>query len=93
MKADNPLGQVVYSKAGRDGDSYYVIVGVLNEEYVYIADGRLRKVENPKKKKRKHLIFTDIFSEEIRSSILDGKIVSNSKIKNFLEYMYANKEV
>lgn len=93
METDNPLGQVVYSKVGRDRDEYYIIVGILNEDYVYISDGKLRKVEKPKKKKRKHLIFTGTYSEEIKEAILNGKYVSNPRIKDFLGTMYANKEV
>ncbi|CAM2763071.1 KOW domain-containing RNA-binding protein [Hathewaya histolytica] len=92
METDNPLGQVVYSKVGRDSDNYYVIIDVLNDDYVYIVDGRLRKIEKPKKKRCKHLIFTGIFSEEIRASILNGKNISNSKIKKILDTI-ANKEV
>lgn len=51
------LGQIVLSKAGKDSGSYYV---VLNEEgdFAYIADGRLRKIEKPKKKRQKHLAPT-----------------------------------
>lgn len=93
MNTDNPLGQVVYSKVGRDRDEYYIVVGILNHNYVYISDGRLRKVEKPKKKKCKHLIFTGTYAEEIQEAISNGKYVSNSKIRNFLESMYSNKEV
>lgn len=93
MNADNPLGQIVYSKAGRDKGAYYVVVGLLNQEYVYISNGRTRKVEKPKKKKCKHLIFTGTYSEEIKDAILNGKCMSNSKIKNYLENMQPNKEV
>lgn len=51
------LGQVVLSKAGKDSGSFYV---VLREEgdFAYIADGRLRKAEKPKRKRKKHLAPT-----------------------------------
>ncbi|MBQ3230563.1 MAG: RNA-binding protein [Clostridia bacterium] len=50
------LGQLVVSLAGRDKGCICAIIGNADEEgFVYIADGRLRKVENPKKKKLKHL--------------------------------------
>ena len=46
-------GQIVYSKAGRDKKRCFIILKV-EGEYVYLADGELRKVESPKKKKVKH---------------------------------------
>ena len=49
------IGRVVYSRAGRDAGSHYVVVGMIDDAYVAIANGCLRKVSNPKKKKIKHL--------------------------------------
>lgn len=47
-------GMLVKSKAGRDKDCIYVIISV-NDEYVYLADGKNRPVCRPKKKNRKHV--------------------------------------
>ena len=50
------LGHLVVSLAGRDKDCVCAVVGMSEDEgYVLIADGRIRKVESPKKKKLKHL--------------------------------------
>ena len=50
------LGHLVVSLAGRDKDCVCAVVGIPDDEgYALIADGRIRKVENPKKKKLKHL--------------------------------------
>ena len=49
------VGRVVFSKAGRDAGHYFVVVAVLDEDHVAIANGCQRKVDNPKKKKIKHL--------------------------------------
>ncbi|MBE6692020.1 MAG: RNA-binding protein [Ruminococcaceae bacterium] len=50
------LGHLVVSLAGRDKDCVCAVVGISDDEgYVLIADGRIRKVESPKKKKLKHL--------------------------------------
>ncbi|GHV39277.1 hypothetical protein FACS189490_02610 [Clostridia bacterium] len=48
------VGQIVFSKAGRDKRNFFVIVTV-EDEYVYLSDGSIRKLANPKKKKRKHV--------------------------------------
>ena len=51
------LGQVVLSKAGKDSGSFYAII-VEEDDFAYIADGRLRKVDKPKRKRKKHLAPT-----------------------------------
>jgi large subunit ribosomal protein L14e len=52
------VGRVVRSKAGRDKGRFFLVVGVADEEHLLIADGDLRKLEKPKKKKLKHLAVT-----------------------------------
>ena len=50
------LGHLFVSSAGRDKGIICAVVGITDDEgYVLIADGKVRKVENPKKKKLKHL--------------------------------------
>ena len=42
------------SKAGHDKDTWYYIVKE-DKDSVYLADGRLRTLDKPKKKNRKHI--------------------------------------
>lgn len=52
------LGQVVFSKRGRDRGTAYVVVGTFVEsgkQYAYLADGDRRTAEKPKKKKSVHI--------------------------------------
>ena len=44
-------GDIVYSKAGRDKDKFFIVLEVIDSEYVLLADGGLREVARPKKKK------------------------------------------
>lgn len=48
-------GDLVISAAGHDKDKYFIVIGLIDEIYVWIADGRSRKLDKPKKKKVKHL--------------------------------------
>ena len=50
-------GRVVISLAGRDEGRRFVVIEA-DEMYAMIVDGDLRKVDRPKKKKRKHLAAT-----------------------------------
>lgn len=47
-------GMLAKSKAGHDKGKVYVIYE-FDETYVYLVDGRIRTIENPKRKKRKHV--------------------------------------
>ena len=47
-------GMLARSKAGHDIGKVYVIIEV-DDAYVYLADGSIRTLKNPKKKKRKHV--------------------------------------
>lgn len=53
-------GMIVISKSGRDKRHFFVVMKA-DDECVYIADGKLRKIENLKKKNIKHLQHTNIF--------------------------------
>lgn len=47
-------GCVVKSVSGRDGARFYVVMGLENE-YALICDGKVRKLEKPKRKNLRHL--------------------------------------
>ena len=93
MERKNLIGRIVYSKAGRDKDKYFMILDVLNEEFVYLVDGDLRRLERPKKKKIKHLIFTDKICDEVKDIILKGKRLNDATLRKALSQRIANKEV
>lgn len=74
------LGQLVRSNAGRDKDRLFLLIGILDPVYVLISDGVYRKVERPKKKKRKHLQFIGLVDKEIGEMLEKGKKPSNEKV-------------
>lgn len=48
-------GTVVLALAGHDKGGYFAVIDFADDSHVLIADGKRRKVEKPKRKKRKHL--------------------------------------
>jgi large subunit ribosomal protein L14e len=78
------LGQVVYSKAGRDVGKIFIITGLIDTKYAYISDGDLRRVENPKKKKIKHLVITKDIIDSIAQKISTDIRVTNAEIRKAL---------
>ena len=54
-------GQVVRSKKGRDEGKVYIIMEIIDDDLLLLVDGKLRKLDRPKKKKVKHLyIYKDV---------------------------------
>ncbi len=51
-------GSLVYSRAGRDKGELFLVLKVENG-YVYLTDGDLRRVSKPKKKKILHINKTN----------------------------------
>lgn len=48
------IGEFARSKAGHDKGRLYIIVGI-QDDFLYLCDGDLRKLDNPKKKRIKHV--------------------------------------
>lgn len=79
-------GRLVLSKAGRDAGRYYVIIELAEDPgYVMIADGALRKIERPKKKKLKHLHMTPIVLEEAAARLRSGRQIANGELYNMIQ--------
>ena len=79
------IGRIVYSRAGRDAGSHYVIVEIIDDTYVAIANGCLRKVDNPKKKKMKHLMARPAVLDSIARSFAQGAQVLDADVRKGLE--------
>ena len=59
-------GQVVRSKKGRDEGKVYIIMDIVDDDLLLLVDGKLRKLDRPKKKKVKHLyIYKDVIDTEV----------------------------
>ncbi len=79
------VGRVVLSRAGRDQGHVFVIMDVIDENYVAIANGCQRKVDNPKKKKIKHLVAKPELLEEISKKFSEKKRIFDSEVRNKLD--------
>ena len=89
------LGEFATSKAGHDKDRLYMIVGE-EGECVYLCDGRLRGVEHPKKKKKKHIQIIhssaqDTLIQIIKQNLPGERDEINRQIRKTLEDYLSNK--
>jgi large subunit ribosomal protein L14e len=79
------IGQLVSSIQGRDSGMFYLVVQIENESRVRVADGEGRKVEKPKSKNIKHLIFYDIAARNIFEKAQIGKRVTSEDVRKELK--------
>lgn len=74
-------GGMVVSLAGRDRGALCVVLRE-EDDYLWIADGRTRKVELPKKKKWKHVRL--ISGEDGKPIRFSGKALTNRFVREWL---------
>ena len=54
-RTDARVGSVCVSTAGHDTGDHLVIIAGVDRDHVYVADGKVRRLIAPKKKKMRHL--------------------------------------
>ena len=76
-------GRVVLSTQGRDEGRYFIVLKVIDENFVLMADGLTRKVDHPKKKKVKHLRMKPIVVE-VDGDKLPNRHLQDSDLRRYL---------
>ena len=85
---DFMIADVVESIAGRDkGALLYVIEA--DDAYLILADGKGRSLENPKRKKRKHVKKVLRSETRVAEKLRNGDKVLNSELRRDLAYLTA----
>ena len=69
-------GSVVRASAGRDCGGVFAVTA-LQDKYCFIADGKSRKLSNPKRKNIKHICPTD--------SVIDLNDVTDKRLRKLLK--------
>lgn len=72
------VGMLVRSKAGHDQGKLYVIMD-MQSEYLYVVDGTIRTLSNPKKKKIKHVqpihhVLTELVEKKQNGTLIDENV-------------------
>ena len=80
---DISKSDIIVSLAGRDKGKYFYVMDV-EENYVLIADGKGRKLENPKRKKLKHVRRVSRTETRVADKIRRGDKVLNSELRRDL---------
>lgn len=78
------LGAVVFSKAGRDQGRFFAVIEIVDDQFVKIADGDLRKIDKPKLKKIKHLKAQGEILVKIAEKLKEGKKIFDAELRSAL---------
>ena len=91
MQSDIVTSDVVAALCGRDKGALMMVVDIDSEGYALLADGKLRKIEKPKRKKLKHIRLVTHSDCRVAQKIRAGERLSNSEIRRALAD-YANPQ-
>ncbi len=78
------IGQVVYSKSGHDKGDVQMIHSV-EGEYLYLVDGKRRKLEKPKRKKKMHVQPTSYVEAEVANKLRQNSYLLDAEIAKALK--------
>lgn len=73
-------GEFAYAKAGRDRGKCFIVIAA-QDNYVFLCDGKGRKVSTPKKKKLKHVELTGVWDEFISNKLQSVGKLTNKEIR------------
>ena len=77
-------GRVVESIQGRDAKAYFIVLNVLEDGFVAIADGDRHKLSHPKRKKTKHLRAKPVLLD-LKNIRPEGGRLQDSDLRKALE--------
>lgn len=84
---------IVRSTAGRDKGRLFFVLDI-KDNFAVLADGKIRRVENPKVKKVKHIEYLTAGNGRVADKIKCGDKVTNSELRKTLaEFVHLNGEV
>ncbi len=87
------LGMLVFSTAGRDFGKPYLVIQEVDQNTVLVADGHLRRLDNPKRKNIKHLSLTGLTENDIRVKLQGGTFPSNTELRKVIDELVTDRNL
>ena len=86
MHMDIAKSNIVKSIAGRDtGDLFFVLAA--EGDFLLLADGKRRRVEQPKRKRRKHVVLVGQSDAPVALKIRSSEKITNSELRRAIAAM------
>ena len=80
---DISKADIIVSMAGRDKGGLFYVLRV-EDGYAYLVNGKQRTMENPKRKKLRHLRFAARIDSNVAQKILNGDKVASIELRRDL---------
>lgn len=77
------IGDYVSSLCGRDAGCLYIISDIQND-YVFLVDGKGKTIDKPKKKKMKHITSMNKNCSILAEKFANNKIVYDSELRKWI---------
>ena len=87
---DIARSDIVKAVAGRDKGKLFFVLDV-EGDFLLLADGKTRKLERPKRKKRKHTAFLAHSDSRAAGKIRSGEKLTNSELRRTLAQLFGGE--
>ena len=77
---DIAKSNIVKSLSGRDTGTLYFVLSA-EEDFLLLADGKHRRLENPKRKRKKHVALVETGENAVAEKIRSNEKITNSELR------------
>ncbi len=82
------IGQLVISNAGRDQTNIYLVIGIKNNQFLSLVNGRERKIKNPKQKNIRHVNVLKFIAQGVAEKLHSGMKITDEEIRQAIKVLY-----
>jgi ribosomal protein L14E/L6E/L27E len=86
------VGDLVISTTGRDKDRCYLVLTVDGASWLGLVDGRVRRVDNPKRKNPRHVKHLNRQAGDLACRVAAGGVPTNLEVRKVITELTANRE-
>ena len=80
------ISDVVLYTTGRDRGKIFYVIGI-EEDYLFLANGKDRTLDRPKRKKQKHVQKVLRSETRVAAKLMNGDKVLNSELRKELAFL------
>ncbi|MCH5257907.1 MAG: KOW domain-containing RNA-binding protein [Lachnospiraceae bacterium] len=84
-------GMLATSRAGHDKNTVYVIIKE-EAEYIYLVDGKIRTLDKPKRKNKKHIQIIKKCPDKDMAGQIQSGTVDDIMIRKFIQKYKADND-
>ena len=83
---DIAKSNIVKATAGRDAGKFFFVLETQGD-FLLLADGKTRRVENPKRKRKKHVELVGESQSAVAEKIRSNEKITNSELRKAIAAM------